>query len=145
MIAVFTGHTKVRMPAAIPATPTIASHQRGATGPSLPEIADHKASTPSTSAKAPQNIVSVKFTVFWRVRDAEEYLFNIKDPEAVRKIARKSLFEGLDSMCEGAIIVDRDVKRLAEVAERRHAERVRQQAIHTLERQGLRVTLDPAA
>jgi transcriptional regulator with PAS, ATPase and Fis domain len=30
------------------------------------------------------------------------------DPAAVRKIARKSLFEGLDRMCEGAIIVDRD-------------------------------------
>ena len=30
------------------------------------------------------------------------------DPAAVRKIARKSLFEGLDQMCEGAIIVDRD-------------------------------------
>jgi transcriptional regulator with PAS, ATPase and Fis domain len=32
----------------------------------------------------------------------------LKDPAAVRKIARKSLFEGLDRMCEGAIIVDRD-------------------------------------
>ena len=31
----------------------------------------------------------------------------LKDPAAVRKIARKSLFEGLDQMCEGAIIVDR--------------------------------------
>ena len=32
----------------------------------------------------------------------------LKDPVAVRKIAKKSLFEGLDSMCEGALIVDRD-------------------------------------
>ena len=32
----------------------------------------------------------------------------LKDPVAVRKIAKKSLFEGLDRMCEGAIIVDRD-------------------------------------
>jgi transcriptional regulator with PAS, ATPase and Fis domain len=31
----------------------------------------------------------------------------LKDPAAIRKIARKSLFEGLDQMCEGAIIVDR--------------------------------------
>jgi transcriptional regulator with PAS, ATPase and Fis domain len=30
------------------------------------------------------------------------------DPAAVRRLARKSLFEGLDRMCEGAIIVDRD-------------------------------------
>jgi transcriptional regulator with PAS, ATPase and Fis domain len=32
----------------------------------------------------------------------------LKDPAAVRKIAKKSLFEGLDRMCEGAIVVDRD-------------------------------------
>src|SRR3979411_1524113 len=34
----------------------------------------------------------------------------IKDPAAVRKIAKKSLFEGLDQMCEGAIIVDREAR-----------------------------------
>ncbi len=34
----------------------------------------------------------------------------LKDPAAVRKIAKKSLFEGLDQMCEGAIIVDRDAR-----------------------------------
>ena len=34
----------------------------------------------------------------------------LKDPEAVRKIAKKSLFEALDHMCEGAIIVDRDAR-----------------------------------
>ncbi len=32
----------------------------------------------------------------------------LKDPVAIRKIAKKSLFEGLDDMCEGAVIVDRD-------------------------------------
>jgi transcriptional regulator with PAS, ATPase and Fis domain len=32
----------------------------------------------------------------------------LKDPAAVRRIAKKSLFEGLDQMCEGAVIVDRD-------------------------------------
>jgi transcriptional regulator with PAS, ATPase and Fis domain len=32
----------------------------------------------------------------------------LKDPAAIRKIAKKSLFEGLDQMCEGAIIVDRE-------------------------------------
>src|SRR5688572_32497105 len=34
----------------------------------------------------------------------------LKDPEAIRKIAKKSLFEGLDHMCEGAIIVDREAR-----------------------------------
>ena len=34
----------------------------------------------------------------------------LTDPAAVRKIARKSLFQGLDHMCEGAIIVDREAR-----------------------------------
>jgi transcriptional regulator with PAS, ATPase and Fis domain len=34
----------------------------------------------------------------------------LKDPAAIRKIAKKSLFEGLDQMCEGAILVDRSAR-----------------------------------
>jgi transcriptional regulator with PAS, ATPase and Fis domain len=34
----------------------------------------------------------------------------LKDPAAIRKIAKKSLFEGLDHICEGAIIVDREAR-----------------------------------
>ncbi len=34
----------------------------------------------------------------------------LKDPAEIRKIARKSLFEGLDRLCEGAIIVDREAR-----------------------------------
>jgi transcriptional regulator with PAS, ATPase and Fis domain len=34
----------------------------------------------------------------------------LKDPEQIRRIAKKSLFEGLDGMCEGGIIVDREAK-----------------------------------
>ncbi len=34
----------------------------------------------------------------------------LKDPAAIRKIAKKSLFEGLDEMCEGAVIVDREAR-----------------------------------
>ena len=34
----------------------------------------------------------------------------LKDPAAVRRIAKKSLFEGLDQMCEGAVIVDREAR-----------------------------------
>ncbi|HET9579625.1 MAG TPA: sigma 54-interacting transcriptional regulator [Usitatibacter sp.] len=33
-----------------------------------------------------------------------------KDPAEVRRIAKRSLFEGLDHMCEGAIIVDREAR-----------------------------------
>jgi transcriptional regulator with PAS, ATPase and Fis domain len=34
----------------------------------------------------------------------------LKDPAAIRRIAKKSLFEGLDQICEGAIIVDREAR-----------------------------------
>ena len=34
----------------------------------------------------------------------------LKDPAAIRRIAKKSLFEVLDNMCEGAIIVDREAR-----------------------------------
>src|SRR4051794_24617587 len=34
----------------------------------------------------------------------------LKDPAAIRRIARKSLFEELGQICEGAIIVDREAR-----------------------------------
>src|SRR5512140_454204 len=34
----------------------------------------------------------------------------LKDPAEIRRIARKSLFEELDQICEGAIVVDRDAR-----------------------------------
>ena len=34
----------------------------------------------------------------------------LKDPAAIRRIAKKSLFEGLGQICEGAVIVDRDAR-----------------------------------
>ncbi len=34
----------------------------------------------------------------------------LKDHDAIRRIAKKSLFEGLDALCEGAIIVDREAR-----------------------------------
>jgi membrane protease subunit HflK len=37
-----------------------------------------------------ENIVDVKFTVQWRIRDAGEYLFNIRDVEGTIKIAAES-------------------------------------------------------
>jgi membrane protease subunit HflK len=37
-----------------------------------------------------QNIADVDFTVFWRIKDAGEYLFNIRDPEGTVKVAAES-------------------------------------------------------
>ena len=35
---------------------------------------------------------------------------SLKDPAEIRRIARKSLFEELDGLCEGAVVVDRDAR-----------------------------------
>jgi len=40
----------------------------------------------------------------------EETVSRLKDPAAIRRIAKKSLFEGLGQICEGAIIVDREAR-----------------------------------
>src|SRR5262249_22159799 len=37
-----------------------------------------------------QNIVDVKFVVQWRIRDAGEFLFSMRDPEATVKVAAES-------------------------------------------------------
>jgi len=37
-----------------------------------------------------QNIVDVKFVVQWRIRNAGEFLFNMRDPEATVKVAAES-------------------------------------------------------
>jgi membrane protease subunit HflK len=38
-----------------------------------------------------QNIVDIHYTVFWRIKDAGKYLFNIRNPEATVKIAAESV------------------------------------------------------
>jgi membrane protease subunit HflK len=38
-----------------------------------------------------QNIVEIHFSVFWRIKDAGHYLFNIRNPEATVKIAAESV------------------------------------------------------
>ena len=38
-----------------------------------------------------QNIVDIDFVVFWRIKDAGQYLFNIRNPEATVKIAAESV------------------------------------------------------
>ncbi len=38
-----------------------------------------------------QNIVDVNYSVFWRIKDAGKYLFNIRNPEATVKIAAESV------------------------------------------------------
>jgi len=41
-----------------------------------------------------QNIVDIKFTVLWKISDAEKFLFNVRDPERlVRVVAESSMRE----------------------------------------------------
>lgn len=37
-----------------------------------------------------ENIVDIDFTVFWKIKDAEKYLFGVRDPEALVKVAAES-------------------------------------------------------
>ncbi len=37
-----------------------------------------------------ENIVDINFTVFWNVKDAESFLFNLRDPEGTVKVAAES-------------------------------------------------------
>jgi membrane protease subunit HflK len=41
-----------------------------------------------------ENIVDIKFVVFWRIADAVQYLFNIRDPDAtVEEVAKSAMSE----------------------------------------------------
>jgi membrane protease subunit HflK len=41
-----------------------------------------------------QNIVDIRFTVLWRIRDPKEFLFNVKDPEVLtRRVAESAMRE----------------------------------------------------
>ncbi len=37
-----------------------------------------------------QNIVDIKFTVLWRIRDPEEYLFSVRNPELLARLVAES-------------------------------------------------------
>ena len=41
-----------------------------------------------------ENIVDVDFVVFWRIKDAQHYLFNIQNPEiTVKEVAESAMRE----------------------------------------------------
>jgi membrane protease subunit HflK len=58
------------------------SEARGAAGRQLPEEA--------LMLTGDENIVDINFTVFWLIKDAQSYLFNIRNPEATVKSAAES-------------------------------------------------------
>lgn len=58
------------------------SEVRGASGRQVPEEA--------LMLTGDENIVDINFTVFWLMKDAQSYLFNIRNPEATVKSAAES-------------------------------------------------------
>ncbi|MDA5193490.1 FtsH protease activity modulator HflK [Govanella unica] len=42
-----------------------------------------------------ENIVDVEFSVFWKIRDAEQYLFNVRDPERTIEAASESIMRSI--------------------------------------------------
>ncbi len=62
-----------------------------------------------------ENIIDIQFVVFWQIKDAEKYLFNIRNPKqtvkvtaesAMREIIGKSEFEFARTTGRGAITAD---------------------------------------
>jgi membrane protease subunit HflK len=66
-----------------------------------------------------ENIVDVNFTVFWLVKDAPYYLFNIRDPEMTVKAAAESSMrevightEIASALAEGRAKIENDTQKL---------------------------------
>src|SRR3954471_15586202 len=104
--AVTPGHMKVTMPAAIPAMPINASHQREPMLP--PMMACASASTPSTSANAPQNSTRVTSVIPGQI--------NASTPKMIAAIPRNKMShqyrESVCSIGEVAAVVVVDMANL---------------------------------
>ena len=66
-----------------------------------------------------ENIVDINFTVFWVIKDAQSYLFNIRDPEATVKSAAESAMREIvgetpiaQALAEGRGKIETDTQRL---------------------------------
>ena len=62
---------------------------RTSTGPGMSYVRDE-----SLMLTGDENIVDVNFVVFWRIRDAQQYLFNMQNPEiTVKEVAESAMRE----------------------------------------------------
>ena len=62
---------------------------RAGTGPGVSYVRDE-----SLMLTGDENIVDVNFVVFWRIRDAQQYLFNMQNPEVtVKEVAESAMRE----------------------------------------------------
>lgn len=65
-----------------------------------------------------ENIVEVNFTVTWKVKNAGDYLFNVRDPEATVRIAAESAMRDAVGMTPIMQIIADDRKGVQDQAER---------------------------
>ena len=84
----------------------------GATGATGRGAARSDVSQESLMLTGDENIIDIQFVVFWRIKDAGEYLFNIRNPEqtvknaaeaAMREVVGKSNFEFARTQGRGKI------------------------------------------
>jgi modulator of FtsH protease HflK len=67
---------------------------RNAEGPATREAATRQVPEEALMLTGDENIVDINFTVFWVVKDAKAYLFNIRAPEAtVKSVAESAMRE----------------------------------------------------
>ena len=66
-----------------------------------------------------ENIVDVNFTVFWLIKDAKDYLFNMRDPDGTVKVAAESAMREVightpiaSALAEGRAKVETDTQTL---------------------------------
>lgn len=66
-----------------------------------------------------ENIVDINFEVQWKINDAPDYLFNVRDPEyTVKSVAESAMREVIGKskiatvLAEGKLIVEQDTKKL---------------------------------
>ena len=64
-----------------------------------------------------ENIVDVKYTVQWRIRDAGEFLFNIREPESTVKIASESAVREIVGRTPLQAILTRERESVAQTSE----------------------------
>ncbi len=64
-----------------------------------------------------ENIVDVKYSVQWRIRDAGEFLFNIREPEATVKIASESAVREIVGRTALQAILTRERESVAQTSE----------------------------
>ena len=60
-------------------------------GPSIRPVASRDVLEESLMLTGDENIIDIDFAVFWRIRDAGEFLFNTRNPEATVKSAAESV------------------------------------------------------